>query len=135
MRASELAGEILSEVEGSITMLGAERGTRTPTGRLSPADFKSAASANSAIPALLTHFWCYTSLAQTRNCRQTVLALPDSTSLQRHGQPPVVQPRQRVLSHPAVKSPPHRLRSWFLMLVSGTEVTLRFNCLALTFHN
>ena len=30
---------------------GAERGTRTPTGRLSPADFKSAASASSAIPA------------------------------------------------------------------------------------
>src|ERR1041385_5564176 len=30
---------------------GAERGTRTPTSRLSPADFKSAASASSAIPA------------------------------------------------------------------------------------
>ena len=31
--------------------VGAERGTRTPTSRLSPADFKSAASASSAIPA------------------------------------------------------------------------------------
>ena len=30
---------------------GAGRGNRTPTGRLAPADFKSAASANFAIPA------------------------------------------------------------------------------------
>ena len=31
--------------------LGAGRGNRTPTGLLAPADFKSAASANFAIPA------------------------------------------------------------------------------------
>jgi hypothetical protein len=35
-------------------LVGAERGTRTPTSRLSPADFKSAASASSAIPAWMT---------------------------------------------------------------------------------
>jgi hypothetical protein len=32
---------------------GAGRGNRTPTGLLAPADFKSAASANFAIPALV----------------------------------------------------------------------------------
>jgi hypothetical protein len=35
-------------------MGGAGRGNRTPTGLLGPADFKSAASANFAIPALET---------------------------------------------------------------------------------
>jgi hypothetical protein len=37
--------------------VGAERGTRTPTSRLSPADFKSAASASSAIPAWDNSFY------------------------------------------------------------------------------
>ena len=48
------AAEILSEAQRSRRISsdhGAERGTRTPTSRLSPADFKSAASASSAIPA------------------------------------------------------------------------------------
>jgi hypothetical protein len=41
---------------------GAERGTRTPTSRLSPADFKSAASASSAIPAWEYSFYIVATL-------------------------------------------------------------------------
>jgi hypothetical protein len=37
----------------ALVAAGAGRGNRTPTGLLSPADFKSAASANFAIPASL----------------------------------------------------------------------------------
>jgi hypothetical protein len=59
LRASEPAGEILSEQRESKDLyvpdlsvkVGAGRGSRTPKGR-SPADFESAASASSAIPAL-----------------------------------------------------------------------------------
>jgi hypothetical protein len=43
--------------EGCKTNVGAERGTRTPTPLLTAADFKSAASASSAIPAFgIFHF-------------------------------------------------------------------------------
>jgi hypothetical protein len=38
-------------VEANAPIVGAGRGNRTPTGLLAPADFKSAASANFAIPA------------------------------------------------------------------------------------
>jgi hypothetical protein len=38
--------------EANVAVIGAGRGNRTPTGLLGPADFKSAASANFAIPAL-----------------------------------------------------------------------------------
>src|SRR5215831_18478010 len=47
-----------SSLRSEQNLNGAERGTRTPTSFLSPADFKSAASANSAIPAfkdILSH--------------------------------------------------------------------------------
>jgi hypothetical protein len=51
--APEVVGEELNQLLGSIEdSVGAGRGNRTPKGR-SPADFESAASASSAIPALL----------------------------------------------------------------------------------
>jgi hypothetical protein len=53
---------------------GAGRGNRTPTGLLAPADFKSAASANFAIPAIMkvlnftARFALYVLLHQDSQC-------------------------------------------------------------------